>query len=128
MTYRLRFVEVGGIIAALILIGMILVANHIKVRNQSFQRLCINNLRLIDSSKKQWALEQGKKGTDIPTVTELWGDMWRGYPEFNEAKLPCCPADPAQSFRTSYEIRSVEKSPICSINSKNHVLPPHDAD
>jgi hypothetical protein len=121
---------VGGIIAALILIGMILVANHIKVRNQSFQSMCINNLRLIDSAKKQWGLEQGKKGTDIPTVTELWGNMWRGggsrdgYPEFDEAKLPCCPADPAQSFRTSYEIRSVEKPPICLIDSKNHVLPP----
>jgi hypothetical protein len=126
VNYRLRIVEVGAIIAAvMILFGIIVVSNHIKVRHQSFQSMCINNLRLIDSAKKQWALEQGKKGTDIPTMTELWGDMWRGYPEFNEAKLPCCPADPARSFRTSYEIRTVEKPPLCLIDSKNHVLPPY---
>jgi len=124
VNFRLRIVEVGVIITALILLGMILVSNHIKVRNQSFQRMCINNLRLIDATKQQWALEQHKKGTDIPTVTELWDYMWHGYPEFDEAKLPWCPADPAQSFRTSYEIRSVEKPPICLIDSKNHVLPP----
>jgi hypothetical protein len=49
-----------------------LVANHIIVHNQSCIRSCINSLVLIDSTKQQWALEQRKQATDIPTVTEFW--------------------------------------------------------
>ena len=72
MNHRLRLVEVGVIIATLIVIGMNLVANHIIVHNQSCIRSCINSLVLIDSTKQQWALEQRKQATDIPTVTEFW--------------------------------------------------------
>jgi hypothetical protein len=120
--FNQRIINVGIAVAFLMLVGIIVV---IRVRNESHKNSCINNLRLIDSCEQQWALEQRKKATDIPTVTEFWDQFWGGRPKpINEAELPCCPNDPAQSFRTSYQIRSVGELPICLIDPKNHALPP----
>jgi hypothetical protein len=119
--FNQRIFKVGIFVAVLILFGFILVT---RARNESHRNSCINNLRLIDSCKQQWALEQRKKATDVPTVTEFWEQFWGGRPKpINEAELPCCPNDPAQSFRTSYQIGSVGELPICLIEPKNHVLP-----
>jgi hypothetical protein len=120
-----RIVGVGIVVAVLMLFGIIMVPSRIRARNESRKNACINNLLLIDSCKKQWALEQHKKGTDIPTVTEFWDQFLGGRPKpIDEADLPTCPDDPSNSFRTSYQIRSVGEPPICLIDPKNHVLPP----
>src|ERR1044071_7654212 len=39
---------------------------------------CINNLRLIESAKEQWALENNKTNSDIPTWTNLTIYLGRG--------------------------------------------------
>jgi hypothetical protein len=97
----------------------------IRNRNESRKNSCISNLRFIDSAKQQWALEQHEAGTDIPTVKDLWDNFWpTGRPPNSEAELPSCPNDPSNSFRTSYQIRSVGEFPTCLIDPKNHVLPP----
>ena len=126
--FNQRIVGVGIVVAFLMLIGIIIVPSQIRARNESRKNSCINNLRMIESTKLQWALEQRKKATDIPTERALWDGFWRGrYPEFNEAEMPCCPNDPSNSFKTSYQIRSVVELPICLIDPKNHVLPRHEA-
>jgi len=120
--FKQRIINVVIVVAVLMLFEINMV---IRARNESHKNSCINNLRLIDSCKKQWALEQRKKATDIPTVTEFWDQFWGGRPKsIDEAELPRCPNDPAQSFRTSYQIGSVGEPPICLIDPKNHVLPP----
>jgi hypothetical protein len=125
--FNQRIVEVGIVVAFLLLIGVIVASNQIKARKESRKSSCINNLRMIECTKLQWALEQRAKATGVPTEKELWAGFWRGYPKFNEAEMPACPDDPANSFKTSYQIRSVVELPICLIDSKNHVLPQHEA-
>jgi len=120
--FNRRIISVG-IVACLMLFGSIIISTLIRHRHESRKNACISNLLLIDSCKQQWALEQRKQATDVFTVTDFWNEFWGPKP-FNEAELPSCPNDPAQSFRTSYQIRGVGELPICLIDPKNHVLPP----
>jgi hypothetical protein len=69
---------------------------------------CINNLRLIDAAKLQWALDKGKSATDVPTAQDL-------APYFKEGTFPVCPDG------GTYTINAVGELPACSI--PNHVLP-----
>jgi RNA polymerase sigma factor (sigma-70 family) len=75
------------------------------------QNACINNLRLIDAAKQQWALEFRKQTTDTPAVSDIKPYMGRGP----QGEMPVCPDGGV------YTIRSVGEPPICSM--KGHVLP-----
>ena len=48
------------VVAIIGLLAAIAIPNFVKARTTSQMNACINNLRLIDSSKQQWALEQRK--------------------------------------------------------------------
>jgi hypothetical protein len=82
---------------------------------------CINNLRLIDSAKQQWALEQRKEDTDTPQGSDLQPYLGRGA----KGELPICPMDTNNppSFDTSYSANSVATHPTCKIQPKLHILP-----
>jgi hypothetical protein len=68
---------------------------------------CINNLRLIDGAKQQWALEKRKLTNDIPTLADLERlDLAR--------PLPSCPAGGV------YTLGPVCVNPTCSL--KGHAL------
>jgi Mg-chelatase subunit ChlD len=49
-----------------------------KARTMSQKSAIINNLRLLDSAKQQWALEQRKSPTDVPTMEDLRPYAYRG--------------------------------------------------
>jgi len=51
-------VEIMIVVAIIGLLAAIAIPNFVRARTTSQQNACINNLRLIDSSKQQWALEQ----------------------------------------------------------------------
>ena len=72
---------------------------------------CINNLRLIDSAKQQWALEQRKQATDTPTMDDLRPYLGRGP----NGEMPVCPDNGV------YVIGAVKEKPTCSV--PGHVLP-----
>jgi hypothetical protein len=93
-------VAVPGMLAA------IAIPNFVKARATSQQNACINNLRQLDAAKQQWALENGKKSDDVPTMADLKPYLRR--------KLSC----PAGG---TYHLNSVAEAPTCSI--PNHVLP-----
>ncbi len=76
----------------------------------SEQRACINNLRLIDGAKQQWALENRKRSTDTPTMKDLRPYLGHGP----NGDLPVCPAGGV------YKIGPVSDPPTCSI--PGHVL------
>src|SRR5208282_1712114 len=65
--------------AAIALLAAISVPNFVKARTTSYQNAIINNLRLLDSSKQQWALEQRKSSTDVPTSENLRPYFERGF-------------------------------------------------
>jgi RNA polymerase sigma factor (sigma-70 family) len=72
---------------------------------------CINNLRMIDSAKQQWALEFHKTANDTPTMDDIKPYLGRGP----EGEIPVCPDGGV------YIIGKVGEKPTCSI--PGHVLP-----
>ena len=112
-------VEIMIVVAIIGLLAAIAIPNFMRARTTSQTNACINNLRLIDSSKQQWALEQRKNNTDTPAGTDLQPYLGRG----SAGELPYCPMDPSQTFATSYSPQNVGTKPTCSISSTNHILP-----
>jgi hypothetical protein len=67
---------------------------------------CINNLRLIDAAKQQWAIDKSKGLNAVPTILDLLPYLPDGF--------PVCPVG------GRYIIHAVEDNPTCSVAS--HVL------
>jgi len=88
------------------MLAAIAIPNFVKARAVSQENACINNLRQIDAAKQQWALENGKKSTDTPTMDDLKPYL---------GKIPHCPAG------GTYTINAVGQPPECSI--PDHKLP-----
>jgi hypothetical protein len=80
---------------------------------------CINNLRLLDSAKQQWALKLHKTALDIPKDSDLRPYLGHG----SQGELPVCPNDPNHSFATSYRVGALSQKPVCLIVPTTHVLP-----
>ena len=109
------------VVAIIGLLAAIAIPNFVKSRTTSQMNACINNLRLIDSSKQQWALEQRKTATDQPLGTDLQPYLGRGA----AGELPSCPADSSETFAASYAagINNIGTPPVCEIVSSTHILP-----
>jgi prepilin-type N-terminal cleavage/methylation domain-containing protein len=112
-------VEIMIVVAIIGLLAAIAIPNFVKARTTSQQNACINNLRLIDSSKQQWALEQRQQTGSTPAATDLQPYLGRGA----NGELPTCPVDPQNSFATSYTPNNIGVSPVCQILPTTHVLP-----
>lgn len=93
-------------VAVLGAMSAIAIPNFVKARTVSQQNACINNLRMIDAAKQQWALEKGKQSTDVPAMEDLKPYLPR---------IPHCPAG------GTYTINAVGQPPVCSI--PDHQLP-----
>lgn len=79
-------------------------------QNAGAVNACINNLRMMDAAKQQWALEKNKSPNDIPQPQDL-------LPYFGpSAVFPQCPGG------GRYTLNAVNKAPTCSI--PGHALPP----
>lgn len=80
-------------------------ANAVLARNA-----CINNLRQIDAAKQQWALENNKPASAVPTVQDI-----APYLKLDaDGNIPGCPAG------GTYTLNAVGELPSCSI--PGHVL------
>jgi hypothetical protein len=101
-----------GIALAFIMIPLmaaIAIPNFVKARSTAQKNACINNLRLIDGAKQQWALENNQNEDAIPHPEDLNKFLPRS---FDEVK---CPAG------GTYSINRVADKPVCSI--PEHHLP-----
>ena len=115
-------VEIMIVVAIIGLLAAIAIPNFVRARTTSQQNACINNLRLIDGAKQQWALENRKVSTSVPQASDLQPYLGRGT-----GTVPSCPVDPAGSFVTSYTPNQVDTAPTCIVASGTtpalHVLP-----
>jgi competence protein ComGC len=93
------------------LLSAIAIPNFVKARATAQDNVCINNLRMIDSAKGQWAIENHKKNTDTPA----WDDLKPYLSVGPNATLPVCPQGGA------YIIGAIADKPRCTI--PGHVLP-----
>jgi prepilin-type N-terminal cleavage/methylation domain-containing protein len=111
-------VEIMIVVAIIGLLAAIAIPNFIRSRTRSQTNLCIDNLRMIDNAKQQWALEQGQIGTSLPQATDIQPYLGRG-----SGSLPACPADPSYSFTTSYLMENCQTPPQCQIVPALHIAP-----
>jgi prepilin-type N-terminal cleavage/methylation domain-containing protein len=112
-------VEIMIVVAIIGLLAAIAIPNFVRARTTSQQNACINNLRIIDSSKQQWALEHNGSNTSTPAGTDIQPYMGRT----GVGELPFCPADPSQTFATSYAVQNIATKPTCNISASTHSLP-----
>jgi hypothetical protein len=101
----------SALLAPVAVIGMlsaIAIPNFVKARATSQQNACINNLRQLDGAKNQWAVEKGKKATDVPTREDLLPFL---------RQWAACPAG------GTYIIGAVNEQPTCSLANLGHKLP-----
>src|ERR1700684_4623459 len=90
-------VEIMIVVAIIGLLAAIAIPNFVRARQTSQTNMCIDNLRMIDGAKQQWALEKGQQGSATPLATDILPYLGRGSGE-----LPICPVDTQSSFTTSY--------------------------
>ncbi len=114
-------VEIMIVVAIIGLLAAIAIPNFVRARTTSQMNACINNLRLIDSAKQQWALEQRQSSTGTPVGSDLQPYLGHG----SAGELPSCPADSTQTWAASYAtaLGNVSVKPQCSIVSSSHILP-----
>ena len=111
-------VEIMIVVSIIGLLAAIAIPNFIRARTAAQTSECIDNLRLIDAAKQQWALEQHQVGASLPKATDLQPYLGRGT-----GTLPWCPADPQGTFTTSYTIGNCQTPPVCQTFPATHVLP-----
>ena len=111
-------VEIMIVVAIIGLLAAIAIPNLVRSRATSQTNMCIDNLRMIDAAKQQWALEHGAVATTVPLASDIQPYLGRGNGE-----LPTCPIDPRQTFATSYVVKDCQTTPVCQIASSTHFLP-----
>jgi prepilin-type N-terminal cleavage/methylation domain-containing protein len=95
-------VEIMIVVAIIGLLAAIAIPNFVKARTTSQQNACINNLRLIDASEQQWALEQKKQTTDTRLPRGLTCSLtWAAAPT-----VSCRPALSIRRTRSRRATRS----------------------
>lgn len=105
-------VEIMIVVAIIGLLAALAVPNFIKARANAQKNSCIANLRLVDSTVQQWALENKKVSTDTYLLTD---SGLLGY--FKGSTLPYCPGGGAYSPGSA-----VADLPTCSFSNLGHTL------
>ena len=104
----LGYVNLGLMIVMIPMCAAIAIPSFVKARDVSQQNACMNNLRMIDSAKEQWALAERKDigdSVEVPAVN----DYIKG------ATTPWCPAE------GTYTYNPIGQNPTCS--KPEHELP-----
>jgi len=112
-------VEIMIVVAIIGLLAAIAIPNFVRARTTSQQNACINNLRLIDAAKQQWALEKGQASGATPVDSDLQPYLGRG----TGGELPYCPVDTTVTFDNSYLPNDIGTKPTCKIVGSSHILP-----
>jgi hypothetical protein len=103
-----RQIVTSAAIAPVGLLAAIAVPSFVKARTTSQQNACINNLRIMDAAKEQWAMAERKQDgdeTDIPGISEYMRGM----------TMPTCPQGGV------YKVNAIGLAPECNI--PEHRLP-----
>jgi prepilin-type N-terminal cleavage/methylation domain-containing protein len=111
-------VEIMIVVAIIGLLATIAIPNFVRARLKAQQTVCINNLKQVDGAKQQWALENKASQNTVPTLANVQPYLGRGV----NGTAPTCPADPANSFATSYSLNDLQTAPSCLILPTDHVL------
>jgi prepilin-type N-terminal cleavage/methylation domain-containing protein len=104
-------VEIMIVVAIIGLLAAVAIPNFVRARQTSQTDGCISNLRLIESSKSQWALETGHSTGDTVTSANL--QPYLGHAA--SSSFPKCP------LGTDYAIGVIGVTATCtSFDATNH--------
>lgn len=107
-------VEIMIVVAIIGVLVGVTMASVFHAREMAQQKLCIANLKQIDSAKHQWAHEKNKSGTDTPVDADLFGT------NAFLARKPACPGGGGDYITT---VGDVNTPPACSLaTSHGHRL------
>jgi prepilin-type N-terminal cleavage/methylation domain-containing protein len=112
-------VEIMIVVAIIGLLAAIAIPNMIRARETAQTNRCIDNLRMLDEAKQEWALEKGEAGTAQPAATDIQPFLGRGA----AGTMPVCPLDPNQPDPTSYTLNDCQTPPTCPWSPATHVMP-----
>ncbi len=96
------------IMIVVLIIGLLLaiaVPNMLNARHRAQANSCIDNLRLIEEAKEQFAMESHLAAGAAVLET----DLWPTYLKWNH--FPYCPQS------GTYDIAPVGETPTCSVNT-----------
>ena len=105
-------VEIMIVVAIIGLLAAIAIPSFMRARETSQTNTCINNLRLVDGAKQQWALENNQLGTATPAYGDI--NVYLKVPDVE------CP------LGGTYTLNDVETNPECpnfDAATHNAVLP-----
>jgi hypothetical protein len=106
-----------------VILAAIIIPNFVKPLSTSPYNDCINNLRVIDAAKNEWALVNNKATNDTPTwedIRPFVHDEERAKPYLKlapESNFPKCPSGGI------YTIGKIGEPPTCSLGT--NVIPAH---
>jgi type II secretory pathway pseudopilin PulG len=106
-------VEIMIVVAIIGLLAAVAIPNFLKARTTAQKNACIANLRLVDSTVQQWALEQKMLSTDtyLMSNTNLLSYFKGSVP-------PSCPAGGGGYV----ESPTVAGPPTCTLSAAGHTL------
>jgi prepilin-type N-terminal cleavage/methylation domain-containing protein len=96
-------VEIMIVVAIIGLLAAIAIPNFIRARTTAQKNACINNLRQIDGSIQQWALENKKGPSDGVTFPDISSYLKNSV---------VCPSG-GSTFANSYNLTNVGEKPTC---------------
>jgi type II secretory pathway pseudopilin PulG len=95
------------------LLAAMAITNFSHARSQAQMNTCINNLRLINSAKQQWAMETGQLPTAMPADTDI--QPYLGHKANGSLASVVCPLNPDGGFDASYTIGVVGTPTQCKV-------------
>lgn len=102
-------VEIMIVVAIIALLAVIATPHFLKARNSARVKACMENLRVMDAAKTQWAFDYRQPTSAYPLSTDI-------VPYLRDGGMPACPAN------GTYRIRSLRRQPICSLYPEGHTL------
>jgi len=96
-------VEIMIVVAIIGLLAAIAVPNFVRARDSARSNTCINNLRLIDASKEQYAIENNIASGAATTTGNC-------TPYLKNNVFPACPAAGV------YTTNAIGTLPVCSLS------------
>ena len=109
---RKLFLAVPSALALLFFAAMA-IPGAIPARSAAQRNACISNLRSIREAKSDWARENNKLASDIPTEGDLYGT--NGTNGILRHQLSCPRGG-------KYTLGALSENPTCSLSGKGHRL------
>jgi len=112
MIGKTKAVALIALCGAALALAAIVLSNLIKAPPTTASNTCSNNLRIIDSCKQQWAINNSRSTNDVLS----WQDLGPYAPAGWSNRGPVCPSG------GTYTIERIGELPKCSIGGASHSL------